>query len=101
MRLRGDFVGEVFEFTFAEAEYPIIDAALAIFGINGYKKASVSDIAAAAGISKAMVFRYYFSYNRMIAGDGLNPGIAALSIFLVAVFTVFTYFFYKKRDLTV
>lgn len=37
----------------------IIDAALTCFGTNGYKKASVSDIAAAAGISKALVFHYF------------------------------------------
>lgn len=37
----------------------IIDAALSCFGANGYKKASVSDIAARARISKAMVFHYF------------------------------------------
>ncbi len=37
----------------------IINAALSSFGTNGYKKTSVSDIAAAAGISKAMVFHYF------------------------------------------
>lgn len=43
----------------------------------------------------------YFSYNRIIEGNGLNPGMIALSIFLIGVFTVSTYFFYKKRDLNV
>ncbi len=37
----------------------IIDAALTCFGTNGYKKASISDIAAAAGVSKALVFHYF------------------------------------------
>jgi TetR/AcrR family transcriptional regulator len=37
----------------------IIDSALKSFGTNGYKKASISDIAAAAGISKAMIFHYF------------------------------------------
>ncbi|GCD11605.1 hypothetical protein Ctaglu_32280 [Clostridium tagluense] len=37
----------------------IIDAALRTFGANGYKKASISDIAVAGGISKAMVFHYF------------------------------------------
>ncbi|MDR3600774.1 MAG: TetR/AcrR family transcriptional regulator [Desulfosporosinus sp.] len=37
----------------------IIDAALSSFGTNGYKKTSVSDIATAAGISKAMIFHYF------------------------------------------
>ncbi|WP_088226814.1 helix-turn-helix domain-containing protein [Desulfosporosinus sp. FKB] len=42
-----------------EKQNVIIDAALRMFGSNGYKKASVSDIAVAAGISKAMVFHYF------------------------------------------
>lgn len=42
-----------------EKQNKIIDAALRTFGANGYKKASISDIAAAAGISKAMVFHYF------------------------------------------
>ncbi|MDF2868438.1 MAG: transcriptional regulator, TetR family [Anaerocolumna sp.] len=37
----------------------IINAALKVFGTHNYKKASVSDIAAEAGISKAMVFHYF------------------------------------------
>jgi AcrR family transcriptional regulator len=42
-----------------EKQNTIINAALETFGTNGYKKTSVSDIAAAAGISKAMVFHYF------------------------------------------
>lgn len=37
----------------------IVDAALKSFGENGFKKTSVSDIAKAADISKAMVFHYF------------------------------------------
>lgn len=37
----------------------IEDAAMEAFGQNGYKKTSVSDIAAAAGISKSMIFHYF------------------------------------------
>ncbi|KLU60991.1 fatty acid metabolism regulator protein [Peptococcaceae bacterium CEB3] len=44
-----------------EKQNKIIDAALTAFGTNGYKKASASDIARAAGISKAMVFHYFGS----------------------------------------
>ena len=44
-----------------EKQNTIIDAALKVFGLNGYKKASASDIATAAGISKAMVFHYFGS----------------------------------------
>jgi TetR/AcrR family transcriptional regulator len=43
----------------AEKQNKIIDAALNAFSTNGYKKTSVSDVAAAAGISKAMVFHYF------------------------------------------
>lgn len=42
-----------------EKQNIVIDAALTSFGTNGYKKTSVSDIAAVAGISKAMVFHYF------------------------------------------
>ncbi|OPJ63795.1 TetR/AcrR family transcriptional regulator [Clostridium oryzae] len=42
-----------------EKQNVIIDAALKAFGANGYKKTSASDIAAAAGISKAMIFHYF------------------------------------------
>ena len=43
----------------------VIDAALISFARNGYKKTSVSDIASAAGISKAMVFHYFGSKKDM------------------------------------
>ena len=42
-----------------EKQNIIIDAALKCFSDNGYKKASINDIATAAGISKAMVFHYF------------------------------------------
>ncbi|MEG0775764.1 TetR/AcrR family transcriptional regulator [Clostridium sp.] len=42
-----------------EKQKTTIDAALKAFGANGYKKTSVSDIASAAGISKAMIFHYF------------------------------------------
>jgi len=43
----------------AEKQGHIINAALAVFGKNGYKKASIADIAENAGIAKGMV-TYYF-----------------------------------------
>ena len=42
-----------------EKQAAIIDGALITFGNNGYKKASVNDIATAAGISKSMIFHYF------------------------------------------
>lgn len=50
---------EKFENLPDEKQNTIIDAALKIFATNGYKKASISDIATKAGISKAMVFHYF------------------------------------------
>ena len=44
-----------------EKQNQIVEAGLTVFGRNGYRKASVSDIASAAGISKAMVFYYFGS----------------------------------------
>lgn len=44
-----------------EKQKNIIDAALATFGRMGYKKASMNDIATAAGISKGLVFHYFGS----------------------------------------
>jgi AcrR family transcriptional regulator len=43
----------------AEKQEHIINAALVAFGKNGYKKASIADIAGNAGIAKGMV-TYYF-----------------------------------------
>ncbi len=42
-----------------EKQNIIINAALTCFGTNGYKKASMSDIATAAGVSKALIFHYF------------------------------------------
>ncbi|ACV61456.1 transcriptional regulator, TetR family [Desulfofarcimen acetoxidans DSM 771] len=50
---------EKFKNLSVEKQTIIIDATLLSFGTNGYKKTSVSDIAAAAGISKAMIFHYF------------------------------------------
>ena len=44
-----------------EKQNSIIDAALKAFSAKGYKKASASDIANTAGISKAMIFHYFGS----------------------------------------
>ena len=48
-----------------EKRKTIIDAGLYTFGKVGYKKASVNDIATAAGISKAMIFHYFGSKKQM------------------------------------
>lgn len=43
----------------------------------------------------------YFSSVDIVNGNGLSVTIVILSILLIAVFSVSTYFFYKRRDLNV
>lgn len=56
---------EKFESLPEEKRKSIIDAALQCFGTNGYRKTSMADIAAAAGISKAMVFHWFGTKNAL------------------------------------
>ena len=42
-----------------EKQDTIRNAALACFAKHGYEKASINDIAVAAGISKASIFQYF------------------------------------------
>jgi AcrR family transcriptional regulator len=44
-----------------EKQDKIVDAAMNLFGEVGYKKAYISEIASAAGISKALMFHYFGS----------------------------------------
>ena len=44
-----------------EKQNRIVDAAMTLFGEVGYKKAYISEIAAASGISKALIFHYFGS----------------------------------------
>ena len=48
-----------------EKQSAVVDAAMSVFAAAGYKKAYVSEIAAAAGISKALVF-YYFGTKKAL-----------------------------------
>jgi ABC-2 type transport system permease protein len=43
----------------------------------------------------------YFSYQNIVNGNGLSLGIVILCILLVSVFTISTYFFYNRRDLSI
>lgn len=43
----------------------------------------------------------YFSYKNLVEGNGINFVIVILSLLRVAAFSVLTYFFYQKRDLSV
>ena len=44
-----------------EKQDAVLNAAFCCFGKNGYKKASVADIASSAGIAKASIFQYFGS----------------------------------------
>jgi ABC-2 type transport system permease protein len=43
----------------------------------------------------------YFSYQKIVDGNGLSLVIVFLSLLLIAVCIVFTYIFYRKRDLSI
>jgi ABC-2 type transport system permease protein len=43
----------------------------------------------------------YFSYQNIVNGNGLSLSIVILCILLVSAFTISTYFFYNKRDLSI
>lgn len=58
---RGDYPVVKFESIPEEKQTAVLNAAFSCFGKNGYKKTSVADVAAAAGISKASVFQYFRS----------------------------------------
>lgn len=47
--------------TTEEKRRDIINAGMACFGLNGYSKTSMNDIASAAGVSKASLFHYFDS----------------------------------------
>ncbi len=48
-----------------EKQKAVINAGFLCFGQNGYKKASVADIASVAGISKASLFQYFGNKQNM------------------------------------
>jgi AcrR family transcriptional regulator len=50
---------EKFEALSPEKQNAIMEAALSVFGAMGYRKASMGDIAASAGVSKAALFHYF------------------------------------------
>lgn len=49
----------------AEKQREVINAGFLCFGQNGYRKASVADIAGAAGVSKASIFQYFGTKQNM------------------------------------
>lgn len=61
----------------------------------------VTDLYDKLNVLNLLVPFKYFSYIDIVEGNGLNFIIVLLSLLLAAVFFTFTYFFYRKRDLTV
>ena len=57
-----------------EKQNRIVDAAMNLFGEVGYKKAYISEIAAASGISKALVFHYFGSKKGLYSYLVYNTG---------------------------
>jgi len=57
-----------------EKQNRIVDAAMSLFGEVGYKKAYISEIAAASGISKALVFHYFGSKKGLYSYLVYNTG---------------------------
>lgn len=68
-----------------EKQNLIIDAALKIFAVHGYKKTSISDIAGSAGISKAMVF-HYFGTKKELYLYLVNTCVKSISIEVIEKF---------------
>ena len=56
---RGDAMNERFFFLPAEKQQAIINAGYRVFSQNSYKNSPMSEIAAAAGISKSLLFHYF------------------------------------------
>ena len=56
---------ESFEALPDEKRERVIHAALSAFGHKGFRKASIADIAAAAGVSKAMIFYWFESKHKL------------------------------------
>ncbi|WP_394925040.1 TetR/AcrR family transcriptional regulator [uncultured Robinsoniella sp.] len=64
-----------------EKQNNIIEAGFLCFGKMGYKKASASDIASAAGISKGMIFHYFGSKKAMYLYLGNVAYTEMISVF--------------------
>ncbi|PJI08005.1 MULTISPECIES: ABC transporter permease subunit [Clostridium] len=43
----------------------------------------------------------YFSYQDIVNGNGISAGVSIISLVLIAIFSILTYFFYRKRDFNV
>ncbi len=66
-----------------------------------YFIARVTDLKSELNILNILSPFKYFDYGRVLNGDGLSLFIVILSLLLTAIFTVFTYRFYEKREFSI
>jgi ABC-2 type transport system permease protein len=69
--------------------------------LAGYTISKVTDLTDKLDALNILSPFKYFSYERIVDGNGLSILPVVLSLLLAGILTVFTYFFYLKRDLNI
>lgn len=69
--------------------------------LGGYMIARLTDFTDRLNALNILSPFKYFSYVRIVNGDGLNALIVILSLIPAALFAVSTYYFYLRRDLNI
>ncbi len=69
--------------------------------IGGFAISKVTDLTEHLDALNVLSPFKYFSYEDIVNGKSLSLGIVILSLLLAASFTIFTYYFYRKRDLNI
>jgi ABC-2 type transport system permease protein len=70
-----------------------------LFG--SYVISKITDLTDSVNVLNVLAPLKYFSYQKIVEGNGLSIVIVLFSLLLIAVCIVLTYRFYQKRDLTV
>ncbi|MFT5886991.1 MAG: AcrR family transcriptional regulator [Arcticibacterium sp.] len=63
----------------------ILDAALLLFGNNGFAQTSISAIAKEAGISKGLIYNYFESKDALLEGVVMRASDEALTLYADAI----------------
>lgn len=69
--------------------------------MGSYVVSKITDITSELNILNVLSPFKYFSYKRIVDGNGLDFIVVALSILLIAAFSFSTFLFYRRRDLKV
>lgn len=69
--------------------------------LGSFIVSKITDLAEGLQVLNVLSPFKYFSYARIVDGDGINLVIALLSLLMVAGFSYLTYYFYCRRDLNV